>query len=60
MNNTLEILPVKIPKHKDKFKLPDELPKPPFLLTIQAPVRSGKSNLIMKNYLKKLSSLVQR
>jgi len=45
---TLKILPVKIKKEKNEFKkLPSILPKPPFLLTLQAPVRSGKSNLIM-------------
>jgi len=45
--NTLEILPVKTEPNKNKHKIPSILPQPPFLLTIQAPVRSGKSNLIM-------------
>lgn len=46
--NSLKILPVKVKKEKNEFKkLPSILPRPPFLLTVQAPVRSGKSNLIM-------------
>ncbi len=48
--SNLDIYPVKIKNDKcDKKikKLPKELMKPPFLLIIQAPVRSGKSCLIM-------------
>jgi len=48
--NELEVLPVRIAKdiRDAKFKkLPPILMKPPFLTIIQAPVRSGKSNLIM-------------
>tara|TARA_R100000789_G_scaffold99989_2_gene108259 strand:- start:59 stop:751 length:693 start_codon:yes stop_codon:yes gene_type:complete len=48
--NKLEIYPVNIKNHKCDKKLkhiPTELPKPPFLLIIQAPVRLGKSCLIM-------------
>lgn len=49
--NKLEILPVKKLKMDEdnnvKKKIHDHLLKPPFLLILCAPVRSGKSNMIM-------------
>ena len=47
---SLKILPVKkLPEKakRGKVQVPDPLPKPPFLLVVQAPVRSGKTNLLI-------------
>ena len=46
----IEIFPIRMKECKADKKLkdiPSELPKPPFLIVVQAPVRSGKSCLVM-------------
>ena len=47
MSKTLKVLPVKRLKQQEKKKLNEYLQQPPFMLSIVAPPRSGKSNLIM-------------
>jgi hypothetical protein len=53
-NHPLEILPVKRPTNKTKFKIPPPLLEPPFTYVFVAPTKSGKSVMVV-NLLKNIN-----